>query len=131
MRFQVWTAPDGGVESLASRPLQYTHFDPEHCEVGEDGTAISRRAGGGYRTAFCGGEAQTMHCSPGGGNESQRHFARVMHQAGDNAMVGVVSASFDCASGAAATDTAFGWGYFVEDGEGKHNGKWVAGAQLP
>ena len=55
------------------------------------------------------------------------HFARFTYQAGDNAMIGVVDDSFDCKEGIAAADTAYGWGYFLEDGEGKHNGKWVPG----
>ena len=42
-------------------------------------------------------------------------------------MIGVVDDSFDCKEGIAAADTAYGWGYFLEDGEGKHNGKWVPG----
>jgi hypothetical protein len=41
-------------------------------------------------------------------------------------MVGVCRPSFDVYGAVVATDTPHGWGLFLEDGDGKHDGVWVA-----
>ena len=123
------------VLSAEDGALHWTCFDSQHAQLLDGGRAVSRRRDcgpggesvGEYRTAIVGAEGARMRQVAVGDDRHQRYAALFEFVAGDNAMIGLVRHGFDVNSCVVAADTRDGWGYFCEDGDGKHAGKWTGG----